>query len=245
MILFVLEPHRALYFSGGVDETAERIARKRVVVAARLHVFELGSLVITALGVRSFEEKAFDFVGGVERVSLLLEKLVGVVLEDAANIGAVRSASLIDDLAEDKHLAIAEHIGGRPVECAPVDAEAKIAFALRGEAANRGAVEGQIVVALQQKLFVVVEHVQAAFEVAEEHSDGLNALFIGEIFEALFLDLVRSGAVPALLLRLQVHFFQFVVRECQEIAQFSRNDLVSVSFVIESRFGKSYVEMLS
>ncbi len=47
---------------------------------------------------------------------------------------------------------------------------------LGGEAADGGAVEGQVVPALDEKLLVVIEHVEAAFEIAEEHGDGLDAL---------------------------------------------------------------------
>ena len=46
MILFVLEAHGALYFGRGVDEGAQRIAGKRVIIAARVHIFELEILVI-------------------------------------------------------------------------------------------------------------------------------------------------------------------------------------------------------
>ena len=62
---------------------------------------------------------------------------------------------------------------------------------------------------------------QAAFEVAEEHGHGLDALFVGEILEPLFLNLVGSHAVEPLLLRLQIQLFQFVVGDRQKIAQFS------------------------
>ena len=76
---------------------------------------------------------------------------------------------------------------------------------------------------------------QPAFEIAEKNRHRLDALFVGEIFQPVFLNLVRGGAISALLLRLQVEFFEFVVRECQEIAQFSGHGYRSVSFAIESR----------
>ena len=147
---------------------------------------------IVALGVGPFEEEALNFVGGIEGVALLFVEIGRVSLEDAANIAGIRRAALVDDFAKDQHFAGAEDIGGRPVECAPVDAEAKIALALRGKSANGRAVEGEIVVALQQELLVVVEHVQPAFEIAEEDGHGLDALFVGEVLEALLLNL--SGA---------------------------------------------------
>ena len=135
--------------------------------------------VVARFGVGAVEEEAFDFIGGVERVALFFVQLVGEGLERAADVGFVRRAVLVDDFAEDENFAGTENVRGAPVERAPVDAEAQIAFALRGKAANRRAVERQIVPALDQKLLVVVEHVQAAFEVAEEHGDGLDALFVG------------------------------------------------------------------
>ena len=142
----------------------------------------------------------------------------------------VRSSALVDDFAEDQHFAGAEHVRRSPVEGGPVDAQPQIALALRGEAANRRAVEGEIVPALDQKLLVVIEHVQPAFEIAEEHGHGLDPLLVGQILQPLFLDLVDGDAVPALLLRLQIQFFQFVVGEGQKIAQFIRHGWSSVSY---------------
>ena len=101
---------------------------------------------------------------------------VGKTLQHAADVGSIGLAVLVDDLAEDQHLAGTEHVGWRPVECAPVDAQTQIALALRGKAANRRAVEGQVVPALDQEFLVVIEHVQAAFQVAEQDGDGLDAL---------------------------------------------------------------------
>ena len=94
-----------------------------------------------------------------------------------------------------------KYVGGRPVEGAPVDAEPQIALALRGKAADRGAVERQVVPALEQEFLVVIEHVQAAFEVAEQHGDGLDALLVGQVLEALFADILEmrrdSCAAPS------------------------------------------------
>ena len=89
VILLVLEAHRALHFGGRVDELAQRIARQRMIVAARVDVLELAGLVIAALGVRALEEEAFDFVGGVQRVAILRELIVRVTLQDAADVAAV------------------------------------------------------------------------------------------------------------------------------------------------------------
>jgi hypothetical protein len=44
--------------------------------------------------------------------------------------------------------------------------------------------------------------VQAAFDVAEQHGHRFDALFVGEIFQTLFLNLVRGNAFEALFLGL-------------------------------------------
>jgi len=49
-------------------------------------------------------------------------------------------------LPKTRQLAVAEDVGGNPVEGAPVDAQAQIAFLLGGEAADGGAVEGEVLV---------------------------------------------------------------------------------------------------
>src|ERR1035438_3067795 len=97
-------------------------------------------LMIMALGLDAVEEKAFDLVGGVEGVVLALEELVGIGLEHAANVGGIRRAALVDDIAEHQHFAGPKNVGRTPVERGPADAQADIALALRGEAANRRAI---------------------------------------------------------------------------------------------------------
>src|SRR2546423_7351514 len=139
------------------------------------------------LCVGALEEEAFNLVSGIERVTFFLEKFLGKSLEHAANVARVRSAALVDDFAEHQHLARTEDVGRRPVESSPIDAQPQIAFTLRGEAANRRAVERQIVPALEQEFLIVVEHVQTAFKIAEEHGDSLNPLLVSQVFEPLFL----------------------------------------------------------
>ena len=223
VVLLVLEAHRALHLGGDVDELAQRIAGQRVVVAALVDVLELAGLVVLALGVDAVEEEAFDLVGGVEGVAVLRELLVGEGLEQAAHVAGVGRAVLVDDLAEDQHLAGAEDVGGRVVEGAPVEAEAKIALALRGEAADGGAVEGEIVEALDEELLVVVEHVQPAFEVGEEHGDGLDTLVVGEPLQTLFLELVDGDALLALFFGLEVQLLKLFVRQLEKVAVFARH----------------------
>src|ERR1019366_2288565 len=168
VILLVLEAHRALHFSRRIDKLAQRIEREHMIVAASVDEIEAAGFVEAALGVAAGEQEAFNLVGCVERVALLLEKLVGVLLENAAQITGVGCSVLIDHGAENQHLAIAEHVGGHPVEGAPVDAETKIALFLRGEAANRRSIERQILIRAEEKLLVVVQQVQAAFQIGKE-----------------------------------------------------------------------------
>src|SRR5277367_4053817 len=140
MIFFVLESHGALDFGGGVNKSAQRIAGQRMVVATGVDVIEFSGFVVASFGVRAIEEETFDFVGRVQRVAVLLVRFVSEGFQHATNIGAVGRAVFIDDLAEDQNFAGAENVGGSVVEGAPVHGQAQIAFALRGETANGGAV---------------------------------------------------------------------------------------------------------
>ena len=151
VILLVLKPHRALHFGDHVDEVAQRVAGQRIIVPAGIDVFERVRFVIAALGVEPLKEKAFDLVGGVERVAVLVEAFVGELLEAAANVGGKRRTVLVDDVGENEHLAGAEHVGRRPIERAPVEIEPQIAFALRRESANRRTVEREVVVRAEQE----------------------------------------------------------------------------------------------
>ena len=122
MVLLVLEAHGPLHFGGRIDKRAQRIARQRVVITARIDVFELARLVVLAFGLGSLEQEALDLVGGVERVAVLLVQSVGKQLQHAANVGGVGLSAFVDDLAKDENLAGSENIGRTPVECAPVNA---------------------------------------------------------------------------------------------------------------------------
>src|SRR5258708_6512921 len=89
-----------------------------------------------------------------------------------------------------------------------------------GEGVNGGDVESGIVPAFDKELFVVSEDVQAAFEVAEQNGDGLDALFIGEIFEALFLNFVHRHAILALLFGFQIQLLELIVGKGEKITKF-------------------------
>src|SRR5467141_3994497 len=191
-----------------------------MIISASVDVFELQRYVVAALGIGALEKKALDFVGSIQRVTFLLIQVVGVTLQCAANVGGVRGAALVDDFAKDQDFARAKNIRWSPIEGAPVNAQPQITFALRGKSPNRRPIEGEVVPTLDEELLVVVKHVQAAFKIAEKHGDRLDPPFIGQILEPLFLDLVSCDAVPALLLRLQIQFFELVIREWQKIAQF-------------------------
>src|SRR5689334_5301844 len=136
VVFFILETHGALDFRRGVNKCAQQIARKRMVVAAGVHIFELAGFVVATFSVSALKEEALNFIGGVERVAFLLVHLLGKNFERAANIGAVRRAALVDDFTKDQDFAGAENVRWRPIERAPVQPEAKIAFALGGKAAN-------------------------------------------------------------------------------------------------------------
>jgi len=76
---------------------------------------------------------------------------------------------------------------------------------------------------------------EAAFQVAEHHGYGLDPLFVGQVFQPLLLNLPDWHTVPALLLRFQIQVFQFIVGECQKIAQFVGHGCPSVSYSLSAR----------
>ena len=179
VIFLVLEAHSALHFSRRVDERAQRVAGQGMIVAAGIDVLEFGGFVIMTLGVGSFEEESFNFVGRVQRVFLLFVQIVGVGFQHAADVRGVRCAALIDNVAEHEDFARTKDIGRSPVESAPINPQAQVALALRGKAADRRSVKGQVVPALEQELLVIVEHVQPALEIGEQDGQGLDALLVG------------------------------------------------------------------
>ncbi len=219
MVLLVGEAHRPLHLGGAVDEQPQRVAGQRVVVAAGRDEVENAGLVVAALGVAAAEQEALDLVGGVAHRLVLGPQLVGVGLQPGAHVGAIRPAVALLHLAEHQHLAGAEYIRRQPVESRPVDLQAQVGLGLLREAADRGAVEGQVVGRLEQEFLVVVEHVQPAFEVGEAHRHCLDALLVGEVLDARLADLVDRLARHALLLGGEVHLLELVVGDLQEIPQ--------------------------
>ena len=77
---------------------------------------------IAAFGVGAPKQKAFNLVGGIERVTFFLVQCCRKTLQDPTNVSRVRSAALVDYVAEDKNLAGSKDICRTPVKCAPVDA---------------------------------------------------------------------------------------------------------------------------
>ena len=204
VIFLVLESHRSLHFRGRINKRAQRIARQRMVVTAGIHVFEFAGFVVTPLRVLPPEKKSFDFIGGVQRIAFFLVEAIRVAFQHSANVCGVRRAVFVNHVPENQNLARSENIRWRPVKRAPIHCQPQIAFALRRKSANRRSVERQIVPALDQKFLVVIEHVQPAFEVAEQYRHGLDALFVRQILQPFFLNLVRRNSLLALLLGLQI-----------------------------------------
>ncbi len=213
VILLVLEAHRALHFRRAVDELPQIVARQRVVVAARVHILELAGLVVVPLRVHALEQEPFDFVGRVQRVALLLVQPLREVLQHPADVARVRAAVLVDHLAEHQHLARTEVVRRRPVERAPVHVQPQVALPLRRESTDRRSVERQVVVALYEKFLVVIEHVEPAFQVAEQDRDGLDALLVRQVLEALLLNHMHRNAVHPLLLGREIQLLKLCVGE--------------------------------
>src|SRR2546422_1845982 len=107
-----------------------------MIIPAGVDVFKLAGFMVAALCIRSLKKKTLNLVGCVQRVAFFLVQPFGKQLEHRADVGAVSCSTLVDDFAEYQHLAGAEHIGGCPIEGAPIDSQAQIAFALSGEATN-------------------------------------------------------------------------------------------------------------
>src|SRR5664279_453946 len=105
MVLLVLKSHGALYLCGRVYKPAQGVARQRVVVASRVHVFKAVRLVVFLLGVHPAENKAFNLVGCVEGVAVFGMVVGGKLLQHAAQITRVWSAILVDHFTEDQYLA--------------------------------------------------------------------------------------------------------------------------------------------
>src|SRR5258708_29464947 len=113
-----------------------------MIVAAGVDVLEALRFVITALRVCAFEEKAFNLVGRIQGIALLVVEVVGIVLEHAANVGREGLAVLGDDVAEDQGLAGPQNVGWYPVENSPVVAQTHVALSLCGKASDRTTIEG-------------------------------------------------------------------------------------------------------
>jgi hypothetical protein len=73
--------------------------------------------------------------------------------------------------------------------------------------------------ALHEELLVVVEHVQAAFKVAEHDGHGLNPLLVGQVLQALFLKFVHRNPLGALFFGFQVELFELSVGQAEKIRQ--------------------------
>src|ERR1700677_798337 len=200
-----------------------------MIVSALVDVLELAGLMVGALGVDAIKEEALNLVRGIQRITIPGKLLISEILQNAAYVARVMAAILVNHLAKHKDLARTENVGWRPIKRAPIKSQAKIALPLRGETANRGSVEREVVVALHQKLFVVVEHMRATFEVREQHGHSLDARRVGEILQPLFLDDIGSHTIPSLLLRPQVQLFQLLIRQLQKVTKFGRHGTPSLA----------------
>src|SRR6185437_16837091 len=116
MVFFILEAHGALHFRCGVNECTQRVARQGVIVATGIYVIEFCGFMVAALGIHPLEQKSFNFIGGIERVAMFFMQLVGIKLENDANIGGIGRAVLVNDVAKDQNLAGSEDVGRTPVK---------------------------------------------------------------------------------------------------------------------------------
>src|SRR5579862_7566237 len=145
MIFLILKTHRPLHFRTGIDESAQNITGQRVIVAARVYILELAGLVIAALRVGPLKQKTLNFVGGVQRVTLLLVEVIRIGFQNASDVSTVRCPAFVDDIAEHQHFAGSKDVRRTPIKSAPVDSETEIALALCRKAADGRTIKCKIV----------------------------------------------------------------------------------------------------
>ena len=175
---------------------------------------------IAALGVAALEEEALDLVRDVADGAVLLVQRCRCT-PSAGRAGRRRTACR---RARALRRTPAPCRGRRRRTAASRRPASRCRGAGRSPAAprSRGSSEPSKVrlsADSEQELLVVVEHVQAAFEVAEAHGDRLDALLVGQVLHALLAELVGLLAVEALLLGLEVHLLELVVGDLEEVAQ--------------------------
>ena len=213
MILLVLETHGALHFSALVDEQPQRVVGQRMIIAAGTDIFELTGMNVMFFRVHALKHESLDFVGGVEGQPVLLVELGRILLQHGAQVAGVGTAVLVDHLAEYQDFARSKIIRRPPVERAPVHAEPQIAFLLRRESADGRPVKRQVVRILDKEFLVVVEHVQPAFEIAEQQRYSLDSFLVGQVLETFFLNLSDRNALHALFLGMQIQVFKLAIRQ--------------------------------
>jgi hypothetical protein len=197
VIFLVLEAHRPLHLGGGVDELAQWIERQRVVVPAGVDELELACLVEFFSASRPSKRNPSISLAAFSVHTLLGVLAVAIVLQHAAQVARVGLAAFVDHGTENQHLAGAKYIGRDPVKGAPVDAEAQVALFLRRKSADGGAVKGQVVVAVDQELLVVIQQVERPSRSEKITVTALMLLLVRQVLDALFAYLVNGHAVAA------------------------------------------------
>src|SRR5260370_38710833 len=97
-----LFPYTTLFRSGRIDKRAQRIARQRAVIAARIDVLELAGFMVLALGLRPPEQEALCIIGGVRCVSVVLRQTVGNQRSPTRDLGAVGPVAIRRDVAREQ-----------------------------------------------------------------------------------------------------------------------------------------------
>ena len=219
MIFFVFKAEGALGFRKMIDEEFEGAVGEGVEIAA------VGDVIKTVIGleilfrVDALEKKSFDLKGDLCLIAAFGER-VGIVFEEAARVSGVGGAVDILDKPEDHDLARPEDVAWQPAETAPVDGEAEVAFSLLRKTVDRRTVESQRVMGLFEEFLVVVEHMEAAFEVRKTDGHGFQLAFVVEIAEIFFTQGVVVHVVLDIRFGFEIQGFEFVVRNFFEIAYF-------------------------
>src|SRR3954451_13978414 len=103
MVLFILEPHRALHFRRRVNKGAQRVTRERVIVSASIYILKRPTLVILSLRIHPLEKEPFNLVRRIQRVTFFFKLLVGKLFQDAADVRRISPALLLNNIAENQY----------------------------------------------------------------------------------------------------------------------------------------------
>src|ERR1700723_1851114 len=79
---------------------------------------------------------------------------------------------------------------------------------------------------------------EPAFQIAEEHCDGLDPFLVGQILDAFLANLINRHAIHAVRFGFQIQRFELFIRKRKKIAKFSRHSTPGYS---ESEYRSKFI----